>query len=154
MAVSVLQTGDELLPQTAGSVNKNLASRSVDALAMLGHANSELSRLRREQIRFALLPDYAAICKADIPNGPLLFGDDLPKNLKEAKETKALGQNLRSQPKKQRQTTEQNRITWINATTMHPQITITRVQRISFLGEAKSPPPNEENLQRRARGND
>jgi hypothetical protein len=80
VAVSVLQTGDELLPQTTGSVNKNLASRSVDALAMLGHANSELSRLRWEQIRFALRPDYASICKADIPNGPLLFGDDLPKN--------------------------------------------------------------------------
>lgn len=104
MAISILQTGDELLPQTNGSLNKNLASRSVDALAMLGHANSELSRLRREQIRFALHPNYASICKADIPNGPLLFGDDLPKNLKEAKETKAMGQTLTSQQKKRRTT--------------------------------------------------
>lgn len=86
MAISILQTGDELLPQTNGSLNKNFASRSVDALPMLGHANSELSRLRREQIRFALHPDYASICKADISNSPLLFGDDLPQNLKEARD--------------------------------------------------------------------
>ena len=89
VAITVLQTGDELLPKTTGETNKNLASRSVDALAMLGHANAELSRLRREQIRFALRPEYCYICKADIPNG-----EDLPKQLKEAKETNAIGLRL------------------------------------------------------------
>ena len=91
VAITVLQTGDELLPKPNGETNKNLASRPVDALAMLGHANAEISRLRREQIRFALRPEYSYICKADIPNGPLLFGEDLPKQLKEAKETNAIG---------------------------------------------------------------
>ena len=37
---------------------------------MLGHANAELSRLRREQIRLALRPENSYICKAEIPNGP------------------------------------------------------------------------------------
>ena len=72
VAITVLQTGDELLPKTNGETNKNLASRSVDALAMLSHANAKISRLRREQIRFALRSEYSYICKADIPNGPLL----------------------------------------------------------------------------------
>ncbi len=154
VAISVLQTGDELLLQTTGSVNKNLASRSVDALAMLGHANSELSRLRREQIRFALHPDYAAICKADIPNGPLPFGDDLPKNLKEAKETKALGQNLRSQPKKQRTNYRAKPYNMDKRHNYAPTNNYNKGPKNQFFGEAKSTPPNEENLQRRARGND
>ena len=102
VAITVLQTGDELLPKTNGETNKNLASRSVDALAMLGHANAEISRLRREQIRYALRSEYSYICKADIPNGPLLFGEDLPKQLKEAKETNAIGLRLTHPTKKRR----------------------------------------------------
>lgn len=39
---------------TKGLLYKNLASRTVDALAMLGHANGELWRLQRDQIRFAI----------------------------------------------------------------------------------------------------
>ena len=69
---------------------------------MLGHANAEISRLRREQIRFALRPEYSYICKADIPNGPLLFGEDLPKQLNEAKETNANGRSLTHPTKKRR----------------------------------------------------
>ena len=121
---------------------------------MLGHANSELSRLRREQIRFALHPDYAAICKADIPNGPLPFGDDLPKNLKEAKETKALGQNLRSQPKKQRTNYRAKPYNMDKRHNYAPTNNYNKGPKNQFFGEAKSTPPNEENLQRRARGND
>ena len=102
VAITVLQTGDELLPKTNGETNKNLASRSVDALAVLGHANAELSRLRREQIQFALRPEFASISKADIPNGPLLFGDDLPKQLKEAKELNTVGHRLTNPTKKRR----------------------------------------------------
>ena len=98
----ILQTGDKLLPKTNGETNKNLASRSVDALAMLDQANDELSRLRREQIRFALRPEYSYICKAEIPNGPLLFGEDLPKQLKKAMETNAFGQSLTHLTKKRR----------------------------------------------------
>ena len=102
VAVTVLQTGDELLPKTNCETNKNLASRSVDALAMLGHANAELSRLRREQIQFALRPEFASISKADIPNWPLLFGDDLPKQLKEAKQLNTVGHRLTNPRKKRR----------------------------------------------------
>ena len=87
VAITVLQTGDELLPNINGETNKNLASRSVDALVMLAHANAELSRLRRDQIRFALRAEYSYICKAAIPNGSLLFGEDLPKQFNEAKKS-------------------------------------------------------------------
>ena len=73
VVITVLQTGDELLPKTNGEMNKNPASRSVDALALLGHANAELSRLRREQIQFALRPEFASISEVDIPNGAVII---------------------------------------------------------------------------------
>ena len=144
VAITVLQTGDELLPKTNGETSKNLASRSVDALAMLGHANAEISRLRREQIRFALRPEYSYICKADIPNGPLLFGEDLPTQL------------VYVLPIPQRndvQYISQNHTTWINVLViMGYQINI-RVRRRIF-EEARIIPPNERNPQCATRGND
>ena len=90
VAVTILQTANELLPKTKKEANKNLATRSVDAIAMLGHVSHELYRLRREQIRPTLKPEFSAICTADVANSPLLFGSDLPKQLKEAKEANIL----------------------------------------------------------------
>ena len=100
VAFIFLQTADELLPQTKGQANKDLATRVVDGIAMLGHVSCELSKLRRGQIRPALRPENSSICTADIGNGPLLFGSDLSKQLKEAKETNDIGQSLSSAPKK------------------------------------------------------
>ena len=100
VAVTILQTADELLPKTKEEVNKNLATRSVDAIAMLGHISHELSRTRREQIRPTLKSEYASICTADITNRPLLFGPDLTKQLKEAKDTNVISQSLTNNSKK------------------------------------------------------
>jgi hypothetical protein len=61
---------------------------------MLGHMSHMISQLRREQIRPALKQEYASICTADHTNTPLLFGYDLVKQLKEAKETSSITQNL------------------------------------------------------------
>ncbi|CAB3979740.1 Hypothetical predicted protein [Paramuricea clavata] len=94
VATAILQTADELLPQTKDDVAKNLAARSIDSVAMLGHMSHTISQLRREQIRPALKQEYASICTADPTNAPLLFGDDLVKQLKEAKETSSITQNL------------------------------------------------------------
>ena len=96
VAFIILQTADELLPQTKGQANKDLATRAVDGIAMLGHVSCELSKLRRGRIRPALRPEISSICTADIGNGPLLFGSDLSKQLKEAKETNDIGQSLSS----------------------------------------------------------
>ena len=94
VATAILQTADELLPQTKDDVAKNLAARSIDSVAMLGHTSHMISQLRREQIRPALKQEYASICTAEPTNAPLLFGDDLVKQLKEAKETNSITQNL------------------------------------------------------------
>jgi hypothetical protein len=94
VATAILQTADELLPQNKDDVTKNLDARSIDSVAMLGHMSHMISQLRREQIRPALKQEYASICTADPTNTPLLFGDDLVKQLKEAKETSSITQNL------------------------------------------------------------
>jgi hypothetical protein len=94
VATAILQTADELLPQNKDDVAKNLAARSIDSVAMLGHMSHMISQLRREQIRPALKQEYASICTADHTNTPLLFGYDLVKQLKEAKETSSITQNL------------------------------------------------------------
>ena len=94
VATAILQTADKLLPQTKDDVAKKLAARSIDSVAMLGHTSHMISQLRREQIRPALKQEYASICTADPTNAPLLFGDDLVKQLKDAKETNSITQNL------------------------------------------------------------
>lgn len=100
VATAILQTADELLPQNKGEVAKNLATRSIDSVAMLGHMNYMISQIRRGQIRPVLRQEYASICTTDASNSPLLFGDDLMKQLKEAKETSSISQNLANDPKK------------------------------------------------------
>ena len=62
VAITVLQTGDELLPKTNGETNKNLASRSVDALTMLGHANAELSFIPEVDLLASRINNFQHMC--------------------------------------------------------------------------------------------
>ena len=68
------------------AVKKQLLEQQVDSLALLGHISYELSCLRRYKIKSVLKPEYAAICVDDGTQSNYLFGDDLPKRLKDAKE--------------------------------------------------------------------
>jgi hypothetical protein len=100
VAFTILQTADQLLPQTKDQVNKDLALRVVDWIAMLGHVNGALSKLRRSQMRPARKTEFSSICNADITNAPLLFGPDLSKKLKEAKEANDIGRSLSNASRK------------------------------------------------------
>ena len=66
IAFANLQTTNWLLSQPPGTDTKQPLTESVDAIAMLGHLNTQLSQFRREQIRPALKPEYKAICSAEI----------------------------------------------------------------------------------------
>ncbi len=92
VAIAILQVVNDLLPQTKDEANKKRASRFVDSIAMLGHmAGANPTALKRE---------FATICTKEIPNGPLLFGSDLPKQLKEAKEADTIGNSIAVPPRK------------------------------------------------------
>ncbi|XP_028408729.1 uncharacterized protein LOC114531295, partial [Dendronephthya gigantea] len=76
--------------------SKSVLAQSVDSIALLGHMNHNLSQLRRDQIRPALKPEYVSICSssADHEDSKLLFGDDLPKRLRDAKESCRIGNTM------------------------------------------------------------
>ena len=75
---------------------KSLLAQAVDSVALLGHVTHNLSQLRRDLICPALKADYASICSssAEYTDSRYLFGDDLPKRLREAKESCRIGSTM------------------------------------------------------------
>ena len=70
---------------------------SIDVTAILGHTVSEISTLRREQLKGSLNPECHALCSGDVPStSKLLFGDDLAQQVRDAKETTRLGHTVTS----------------------------------------------------------
>ena len=55
---------------------------------------AELVRLRREQLKPALRLEFHALCSADCEHSQLLYGEDLAKKVRDAKETNRLGKTL------------------------------------------------------------
>ena len=111
---------------------------------MLDHANAEVSRLRRVQIRFALRPEYSYIGKAEILNGPF-WGAESPKTIKVGKRpTQLVEVSSAIQQRNDVNYISQNHTTFINVLViMDNQINIRFRRRI--FREAKIIPPNERN---------
>ena len=75
--------------------NSKAITQSVDSIAMLGHLNTHLSQFRREQIKPALKSEYSAICSAEVPlSSQYLFGDDLAKKLRDARESSKISNSV------------------------------------------------------------
>ena len=71
-----------------------LVINAVNSVALLGHVTNDFNNFRREQIRPALKPEFATLYSAEIPHGKWfkLLGEDLPKRIRDIKETSKLGQ--------------------------------------------------------------
>jgi hypothetical protein len=62
---------------------------------MLAHINSQLSQFKRDQIRPAIKSKYAAICSTEVQeDSQYLFGDDLAKQLRDAKEASKISHSV------------------------------------------------------------
>lgn len=59
-----LQTTNLLLSNPTGECNWKIFEPQVEWLAMLSHVHTQLSQLRREQIKPALKSEYNTICSA------------------------------------------------------------------------------------------
>lgn len=59
----------------------------IDAVALVGAVSQELNIKRREQIKPDLNVQYRQLCTSQVPITSCLFGDDLPKTLKDIAET-------------------------------------------------------------------
>jgi len=93
---ATLTDADKLLSITdlSGPTKKELLTSSIDIVALLGHVASEISNLRREQMKPALKPEYHALCSSETKSSAIfLFGVDL---VRDVKETHRIGNTVRS----------------------------------------------------------
>ena len=69
----------------------------VDVVALLGHAASELSVLRREKLKPSLKPEFHALCSSETMSSQKLpIVKDLAKKNRDVKETHRLGNKVGS----------------------------------------------------------
>ncbi len=84
---------------------RNVLDKVMDSIAILSHANWKLNMTRRELIKPDVNPPYTRLCNEEIKPSAKLFGEDLPKHLKDMAEAKKVGQQLQkpstSQPPSQ-----------------------------------------------------
>ena len=100
---AAVMTTDKLLsmkndPKSATPQLNELITNNVDVVALLGHAAFELSNLRREKLKPSLKPEYHALCSPEMTRSSTkyLFGDDLAKQIRDAKETNRIGNTVSS----------------------------------------------------------
>ena len=92
---AMLSTCDKLLAVKTKVETKEMLTDSVDAIALVGHVASELSALRREQLKPSFKHEFHAICANNASTtSNLLFGDDLEKQIRDAKETNRIGKTV------------------------------------------------------------
>ena len=86
---AVLKIANQVLEADSKSTmisSKDLVKMSLDAVTFLGLAHSKLNNLRKSAIQLSLDPDIRDVCSAKHEVTTYLFGDDLAKSIKEARE--------------------------------------------------------------------
>ncbi|GFS09447.1 hypothetical protein ElyMa_003037900 [Elysia marginata] len=74
--------------------------------SLLGHTHQHLTAFRKDAQRYALPRDFKDVCNVEASDSKFLYGDDIKKSLREAKEDKRLtySQSLQfdNSPKRQK----------------------------------------------------
>ncbi len=118
---ATLQTTNALIKESSKCDCSPLISQSIDAIAMMGHVSAQLSHFRREQIKPAVKAEYAAICDVEEnPDSQFLFGDDLPKNMKNAKEASQIGYAMKTFTKPSYKPAYKSKKSWLDNQVEHP----------------------------------
>ena len=93
--IPIVQMSDKLLELKFNSKSASesdvseFLQLSLDSLALMGHSINEVNIKRRELIKPDLNDQFKQLCGSHTPVTKLLFGDDLPKSVKEISETKS-----------------------------------------------------------------
>ena len=86
---------NKLLDQISSfPVGNELLQEATDAFAFIANANIELNHRRRELIKPDLHNDYKHLCSSSLAITDLLFGDDLPKQVKDLTEVNRVGKKV------------------------------------------------------------
>ena len=89
--------------------DNDLLQQSTDALALFANANNELNQRRRELIKPDLESEYRHLCSSTVAVTDQLFGDDLPKQVKDLTEVNRVGKKVSTNSGRSTKTTEHNR---------------------------------------------
>jgi len=75
-------------------------AKQVDTIAMLGHVTTQLAQLRRDEIKTSLKTAHSSIWSTKAPiTSQYVFGDDLAKQLRDAKEVSKISYSFASSSK-------------------------------------------------------
>ena len=89
---AIVTTCNKLLAVKYLIDTKDMVTNSIDAIALVGHMVSANSSIRREQPQPSSKHKFQTICSNSVPpSSKLLFGDDLAKQIHDAKETSRIG---------------------------------------------------------------
>ena len=100
--IPIVRMSDKLLElkSSSESTSKSDVSEflqlSLDSLALMGRSINEVNMKRRELIKPDLNDQFKQLCGSQTPVTKLLFGDDLPKSVKEISETNKVGVKVSS----------------------------------------------------------
>jgi len=75
-------------------VGNELLQEATDAFALFVNANTELNHRRRELIKPDLHHDYKHLCSSSLAITDQLFGEDLPKQVKDLIEVNRVGKKV------------------------------------------------------------
>ena len=84
----------------------------MDRVLLLANANQELNYRRRELMRPQLNANYRHLCSPSNPVTSLLFGDDLPKAVKDISDTNRLSSKLTKDSSSTRSAKSRQRPYW------------------------------------------
>lgn len=94
--IAICKTAD-IISKSGGEMKQQMIPGLTDALALLGHTQQALTKLRLEAQRPSLPYDIRGICDktVDPSDSSLLYGEDVKRSMKEARENKRLTSTLR-----------------------------------------------------------
>jgi hypothetical protein len=73
---------------------RDVLNHVMDSVALLGNANWKLNMKRRELIKPDLNPPFTRLCREEVKPTLKLFGDDLPKHMKDMSEATKVGKQM------------------------------------------------------------
>ena len=91
LTVMINKLVDQIPSFPAGN---ELLQEATDAFALIANANTELNHRRREFIKPNLHNDYKHLCSSSLAITDQLFGDDLPKQIKDLTEVNRVGKKV------------------------------------------------------------